>query len=115
MRLGVRDHDEIHKTQNISQSKMREFRMRCNAILVPNDKLFEMKKDIWQEYFSGASIEVPKQKWSLLKQTNRYLRMLWSSERLRHNWDFDELIEWLTEAQKAYVRMIINRDFFDYR
>ena len=104
IRLDTRIHDQIHKEQNVSQNRVREFRMRINGILLPDDTFFQLRADIWKQYFSNAKTEVPKQKWSLIRQANRYYRLLWSEVRQDRIGSFSDHIDELIDVQRGYVR-----------
>ena len=107
IRLDTRIHDKIHKEQNLSQNKVREYRMRVNGLLLPDDTFFELRADTWKQYFANAKTEVPKQKWSLARQANRYYRMLSSEYRQDKIGSFDDMIDELISVQKWYVKQRI--------
>jgi hypothetical protein len=49
--LKASDHQELHNNQNIDSSIIRTFRKRVNHILIPNDYVLNLKKDLWHSYF----------------------------------------------------------------
>ena len=69
--LERKEHEELHNTQNIPYTKIREYRRKTNHILLPNDYILDKRLDLWNHYFDKPVIEVKRQKESLNKQVAR--------------------------------------------
>lgn len=71
--IDTKLHDKIHGTQNLSQNKLRKTRMEVNSILVPNDRFWDIRREIWGEYFEPANTLVNTQKNKLKELTELYI------------------------------------------
>lgn len=107
--LDTQVHEQIHKEQNIPKHKIREYRMRINGILVPDDTFFQLRNDIWKQYFENPCTESDKQKGSLIKQINRYYRLIESTCRQSHNGSYNDIIDELIDIQKSYIQIKIKK------
>jgi len=52
IQLDREDHQVIHFTQNIDSNIIRTFRKKVNHILVSNDYVLNLKKELWDAYFN---------------------------------------------------------------
>ncbi len=106
IRIDAQDHEQLHREQNLPYNVIRRFREKTNWILVPNDYLFDMKKDLYLQYFWDAKTEVGKQEYSLGRQVLKYKAVNNDSDRVLES-NLLGLVEQLVESQREFVGRIL--------
>ena len=103
--MDVEVHKELHDTQDIPYRYIRQYKERTNHILIPNPYSLQQKWELWQRYFSRASVCTEEQKRSLSNQIKHYYEMT----REPFDWcdDFDWLISELIRQQSVYVYQVL--------
>lgn len=101
--IDTKLHDKIHGTQNLSQNRLRRTRMEVNSILVPNDRFWDIRREIWGEYFEPANTLVNTQKNKLKELTELYIGKCWSEEKASI-WSFEDMLDELVYVQRWYFR-----------
>ena len=99
IRIADDKHCLLHNTQNVNADTIRKYRKKINHILIPDDYVMDLKKDLWNRYFQDPKILIREQKYSLLLQQ--------SSSWLNMKSDFTEIIESIIAEQKFYIKSLL--------
>ena len=99
--LANEDHTKLHKTQNITQKHVRNYRKKINWILIPNNYSMDLKKNLWLEFFDWVICAKDQQLQSLDKQYKYYASV--NNSRYEQRASFYEYINALIEEQKRYI------------
>lgn len=98
-------HSNLHRTQNIWNSKLREYKKLTNHILVPNNKSLDIKKDLLFEFFSDIMYFEQEQFSSLAMQIIEMKNITHKNRPVSN--EILSLVNEYIEQQKDLVKWII--------
>ena len=109
IRLDEKQHLIIHKEQDISSRKIREYRELTNHILVPTNFVLEERLKLWKCYFAGAK-NLEDHLYNLQLESLNKVKA-WEEFRIKERSEkapqIPEALEKIIEAQKKRVLIII--------
>jgi hypothetical protein len=100
IKLDSISHIILHQTQNVTSKHIRNFRQNTNWILVPDEKFFNLKLQLWNKFFDNIKIVEDLQ----LDSLNRQIQLNENYEAI----DIKEALKILIEIQKDKVYKVIN-------